>query len=63
LRVNELQDLAERLDAVKRAAAGVTIRFIVRIELGDGGIPVAESTVERVNQVLGEVPGGLKLSS
>ena len=57
---NELQDLVEVLPDVLSAAAGVPLRFSVRITLGDGG-DVPSETVSSVNDLLGSVKSDLSL--
>ena len=57
-----LQDLVETLPDVIKAAAGVPLRFDVRITLGDGS-EVAPETVEAVNELLKGVSDELHLDA
>jgi hypothetical protein len=60
LRGNEIQDLADAVAEVAKAAAGHDLRFFVRVELGGEKAP-PEDVVEAVNKVLTKVSGNLKL--
>ena len=51
LEPNELQDLVDTLPEVVKAAAGVPLRFHLRITLGDGG-DVPSETVTSLNELL-----------
>ena len=60
LEPNELQDLVDALPEVIKAAAGVPLRFHVRVTLGDGGDVPAES-VTSLNALLEGVKPDLRL--
>ncbi len=60
LRINELQELTERLDDLRRAAAGHELRFTLRIEVG-GAKPVAEDVARRLNALLAEIAPKLQI--
>ena len=61
LEPNELQDLVEALPEVITAAAGVPLRFHLRMTLGDGGELHAE-TAASINDILKSTNPGLRLS-
>ena len=56
----QMQDLGEVLPDLMTAAAGCGLKFRVRIEVGSAKTPDGE-TVAKMNQVLSDVPGELKL--
>ena len=60
LEAHGIQDLAEQIPAIAKAAVGNTIRFNVRIELEGETVPDAK-TVEAVNALLSDVSEELKL--
>ncbi len=60
LEPNELQDLVEALPDVITAAAGVPLRFHLRITLGDGN-DVPPESVTSLNELLEGVNSGLRL--
>jgi hypothetical protein len=60
LRGNELQDLAEAVAEITKAAAGHEIKYVVRIDLG-GDKPAPDAVVEEVNKALAKVSNKLKL--
>ena len=60
LRANELQDLAEAMGDITKAAAGHDIKYTVRIDLG-GEKPAPDSVVEEVNIALAKASKKLKL--
>jgi hypothetical protein len=60
LSVNELQDLADQLSALTKAAADFGLEFRVRIELGSKAPPSPE-LVDKMNQLLQEVSKDLQL--
>jgi uncharacterized protein DUF499 len=60
LRVNEIQDLAEHVDAIRKAAVGFDLKFVVRIEVG-GSKKVPEEKVKEINALLEGVLPALKL--
>lgn len=51
LRPNEIQDLADQIAAVVKAAAGLELRFRVRVELG-GERPPSPEVVAKINKLL-----------
>lgn len=61
LRVEQFQELADSLTALKKAVAGHQIRLVVRVEIG-GAKPVGEETISRANAVLQAVNDKLTLS-
>jgi hypothetical protein len=56
----QMQDLGEVLPDLMAAAAGCGLKFRVRIEVGSAKPPDAE-TVAKMNQMLGSIPGDLKV--
>lgn len=60
LRGNELQDLAEIVGEIAKAAAGHDLKYVVRIELG-GEKPAPEHVVNEVNKTLTKASAKLKL--
>ncbi|MBI2958637.1 MAG: DUF499 domain-containing protein [Chloroflexi bacterium] len=59
LEPSEIQDLADGLGDIKKAAAGVDLKFVVRIELPDG--TVEPQFITTLNDVLAKVSVKLKL--
>jgi hypothetical protein len=59
LRQNQLQDLADQVGELTRAAVGHKLKFLLRIELG-GETPPPADLVERLNALLAEVAEGLR---
>lgn len=57
----QMQDLGEVLPDLMGAAVGCGLKFHVRIEVGEVRPPDGE-TIAKMNQVLSDVPGGLKLA-
>ena len=63
LSVSQIQDLEEQISALTKACVdyfGVNPTFSVRIEV-QPKVPATREQVERVNEILGEVSGELKL--
>jgi hypothetical protein len=61
LRVNEIQDFADAVSEITKAAAGHDLRFSLRIELGGEKIP-PQDVVDLVNEMLAKkVSAKLKL--
>lgn len=56
----ELQDLAEQVGNLTKAAIDLTLRFHLRVELGPSS-QVSEATLVEVNEILAEVSEKLKL--
>ena len=61
LEANGIQDLADQLPELLKAAIGSDLKFSIRIELGGETSPESES-VERINSLLSEVAADFKLS-
>ena len=59
LKPSEIQDLADGLGDIKKAAVGLDLKFVVRIELPDG--TVDSELVARLNEALAKVSAKLKL--
>lgn len=60
LATNEIQDLAEVIGNIRLATAGHELKFRLRIELGDSGLPPDE-VVKKVNELLKGVSAKLQL--
>lgn len=60
LQPNEIQDLTDQIVAITKVAVGLDPKFHLRIELG-GSRPLPEDIVAKINQLLQEIRGGLKL--
>lgn len=60
LEANGIQDLADQIPELLKAAIGRELKFSVRVELGGESSPESES-VERINSLLTEVAEELKL--
>lgn len=60
LRPSEIQDLANNIGAITKAAAELDLKFHLRIELG-GSPPPAEDTVSKINQLFEDVLSDLKV--
>lgn len=60
LTVAQLQDVAEGIGDLVKAAAGTPLKLTLRIELGGGTTPSAH-VVERLNELLAKVSGELRL--
>ena len=56
LEANGIQDLADQIPEIAKAAVGNDIKFTVRVEFGGDETPPAEA-VEKINELLAEVPG------
>lgn len=61
LRPDQIQDLADQLADIAKAAVGLTLKFRVRIELGDGTANPSADAVEAINKVLREVSDELEI--
>jgi hypothetical protein len=59
LQLHEVQDLADRVDALREATAGYPLRIRVTVEVGEDG-KVDQAVVDKVNSVLSEVKAGWK---
>lgn len=62
LQTYEIQDLAEQIADLRSAASGYGLRVQVRIEVG-GDTPPPDEVVARVNEVLGQIKNGLRIST
>ena len=57
-----MQDLQDQLGELVKLAVGQKLELYVRIDLsGQDGQPVPRETVEKINELLGEVSEQLKL--
>lgn len=61
LDTNQLQDLADVIGDLKKAAAGHDLRFILRIEVGGTDAAAPESVVDKLNELLKTVSDQMKL--
>lgn len=60
LETNEIQDLADHVADIKKAAAGQRLGFKVSIELGDNA-SVPQGVLDQVNALLAKIKAGWKL--
>ena len=60
LEANAIQDLADQIPQIARAAVGNDLRFNLRVEFGGATAP-DPAAVEKINQLLSEVSGDLRL--
>ena len=61
LEASEIQDLADQVGDIKKAAAGQRLSFKVAVELGEGGA-TPQGILDAVNTLLAKVKKGWKLS-
>ncbi len=61
LEVNGIQDLADQVPEIAKAAVGHDLRFNVRVEFGGKKAPAPEA-VEKINELLTQVSDELKLA-
>ena len=61
LEVNGIQDLADQVPDIAKAAVGNNLRFNIRVEFGGETAPDPK-TVEKINELLSEVSDKLKLA-
>ena len=61
LEANSIQDLAEQIPELTKAAVGTPLKFNIRIEFGGETTPDPEA-VEKINELLAEVSDKLKLN-
>ena len=61
LEANGIQDLADQVPDIAKAAVGNDLRFNVRVEFGGETAPDADA-VEKINELLSEVSDKLKLA-
>lgn len=59
LKAAQIQDLADRIADITKAAAGVSIRFTVKVDL-EGDAPTSPQTVERLQALLSDVSEGFQ---
>ena len=57
---NRIQNLADQVPALLKAAVGTDLRFTVRIEASGESAPTPEA-LEKINQLLGEVSDDLRM--
>ena len=60
LEANGIQDLADQVPEIAKAAVGNNLQFNVRVEMGGETAPDPE-TVEKINELLSRVSDKLKL--
>jgi hypothetical protein len=60
LRPNEIQDLADQLGELTKAAAGYDLKFSVQIQVGTDKAP-PDNVVEQMNEILGGIRKGMRL--
>ena len=60
LEANGIQDLADQIPDITKAAVGNALKFSIRVEFGGDTVPDSEA-VEKINQLLSEVSDDLKL--
>ena len=60
LEANGIQDLADQIPDITKAAVGNGLKFSIRVEFGGDTAPDSEA-VEKINQLLSEVSDDLKL--
>ncbi len=58
--IYEIQNLSEQISELTRAAAGLDLKFLLRVELGSNP-PPSEEAVVKINQLLHEVSEQLRL--
>ena len=61
LEANGIQDLADQIPDIAKAAVGNDLKFSVRVEFGGETAPDSEA-VEKINELLSEVSDALKLN-
>jgi hypothetical protein len=60
LKTGELQDLADEIASIVSAAAGLRLRFVIRVEVTSTPPPTPE-ILSRINEALARVSDKLKL--
>ncbi len=60
LQTDEVQDLADNIDALREATAGHPMRIRVTVGIGDGG-RIDQGILDRVNVVLAQIKPGWKV--
>ena len=61
LRPNQIQDLADHVADIAKAAVGLELKFGIRVELGGSSPPPDKVLAQRINALLGDVDKTLKL--
>lgn len=61
LQSDQIQDLAEHVAEIKKAAVGLELKFQIRIELGGVNTP-GDKPVEQINQILKDISEKLELN-
>jgi hypothetical protein len=59
LKPNEIQDLADKLPDIRRAAGEIDVKFHLRLELDGPGISASEEVVKELNFLLAQIAKGL----
>ena len=59
MRPNEIQDLADRLPELRKAAGDLDLTFHVRVELNGRGATPDRSVTEKLNEILSRISKGL----
>jgi len=59
LRPSEIQDLAEQISDIRKAAAPLELKFRLRLELDTGGKPLPSDTLAALNELLRKVSKAL----
>ena len=60
LEPSELQDLVDGLGDVLKAGAGLNLRFVLRVEVGDG-VETKTEQIAKLNEILVKICGKLRL--
>ena len=61
LEANEIQDLADQIPCLAKAAVGNDLKFNIRVEFGGETAPDPDA-VEKINALLGEVADKFRLA-
>jgi len=61
LRPSEIQDLAEQLSEIRKAAGAAELKFRLRFELDGGKTSPQQDAVEKLNSLLAKISQGLSL--
>lgn len=61
LEAHGIQDLADQIPGITQAAAGSSLSFNIRIELGDDAAP-DQAVVDKINDLLSQISDDLKLT-
>jgi hypothetical protein len=60
LDIGEIQSLADNIGEIARAAAGLDLRYRVRLEIGRAGIRLTDEQLFALNEALEKAGGKLK---